>query len=106
MPETKPTKEQLLQTKLLIDVDMQRAHSYVCKLAEELEISYEGLMNYAERAVESRASSSWGDYFCHPTDSGKWEGMNIPDEFWNHYQLLVEVEVPEEHRGSFLSCSC
>lgn len=37
---------------------------------------------------------------------GDLEGEYVPDEFWDHYQVVKEEKVDENDRGSFFSCSC
>lgn len=39
-------------------------------------------------------------------DGGKWEGVSVPDEFWDHFEVMTGRKVPNKDRGSFFSCSC
>lgn len=58
-------------------------------------MSYGDLMEAAERYVEH------GDYLI---QGGRFEGMHVPDEFWDHYAKATGKPVGD--RGSFFSCSC
>lgn len=60
-------------------------------------LSYEDLMYAAERFVK------YNDYFV---QGGRFEGMGVSDEFWNHYEKVTSNEVPESKRGCIFSCSC
>lgn len=44
-----------------------------------------------------------GGYLC---EGGRWEGIYVPDEFWQHFEVLTGRKVPDDDRGSFFSCSC
>lgn len=43
------------------------------------------------------------EYLC---DGGRWEGFSLPDDFWDHYEIVTGKKVPKNDRGSFFSCSC
>lgn len=70
---------------------------WVTEFAEKLNTTYEELMDAAKEYLDN------GDYFC---DGGKFEGESIPDVFWEKYEIIMRESVPENSRGSFLSCSC
>lgn len=44
-----------------------------------------------------------GDYHV---DGGKFEGVDVPNTFWDKYELLTGTTVSESSRGTFFSCSC
>jgi hypothetical protein len=72
------------------------------RLREEAErldrISYEKLMYAAAYYLET------GEYLC---EGGRFEGMGVSDTFWDDYQTVTGVKLPEDkYRGSFFSCSC
>jgi hypothetical protein len=73
------------------------AKEWLNNFAGKAEISYERLMRGARDYVES------GEYLI---DGGKWEGFDVPDEFWSHYEAVTGERVAEDDRGSFFSCSC
>lgn len=43
------------------------------------------------------------EYMC---DGGRWEGQQVPKEFWDHYETVTGEKVPANKRGGFFSCSC
>lgn len=66
--------------------------------ATEIGARYTEVMDAARNYVES------GNYW---TQGSRWAGQDSPpDEFWEHFQRVAEMTVPEEKRGSFFSCSC
>lgn len=64
-------------------------------------IGYNELMWNAKIWAESK--SSWGDYWV---EGGRFEGVGLPDEFWDHYDRATGTKTPEDKRHSFFSCSC
>ncbi len=60
-------------------------------------LSYEDLMYAAESCAKH------GDYL---TQGGRFEGMGVSDEFWNHYEIVTGQKVEEKDRGCVFSCSC
>lgn len=44
-----------------------------------------------------------GDYF---NRGGTFEGESVPDEFWDHYEVIVGTKVSHGDRESFFTCSC
>lgn len=49
------------------------------------------------------------DYLDHGeylVEGGRWEGICVPDEFWEHFETYTGRKVPSDDRGSFFSCSC
>jgi len=69
---------------------------YIENLAENLDMSYEDLMDAAEDFID------YGNY-C---NVGINEDASLPDEFWAHYELISGRIVPADKRYSFFSCSC
>jgi hypothetical protein len=39
-------------------------------------------------------------------EGGRWEGVYLPDDFWQHYKIVTGVTDPLAREGSFFSCSC
>lgn len=56
---------------------------------------YDELMEHARDYVDNGEYWSQGDRF---------EGCHVPDEFWDHYEVVTGTRVKD--RGSFFSCSC
>ena len=44
-----------------------------------------------------------GDYM---NQGERFEGVNVPDEFWDYFQKATGRTVPINDRGHFFSCSC
>lgn len=44
-----------------------------------------------------------GEYWI---EDGRFEGMDVPDEFWDHLEKITGRTVPADERGHFFSCSC
>lgn len=44
-----------------------------------------------------------GGYY---SKGGKFGGMHLPGEFWDHYYVLTGENVPDKGRMSFFSCGC
>lgn len=79
---------------------------------EEFAAAHDGSM-YSDRhsktytyAVMIDAAEAWVESRHHLVGGTELEGESVPDEFWERYQLATGKSVPEEHRGSFFSCSC
>lgn len=60
-------------------------------------LSYDDLMDAAETYYK------YNDYLC---QGGRFEGMGVSDEFWNHYEKVTGETVPEPKRGCVFTCSC
>lgn len=58
---------------------------------------------YAEALEVAHAYLTHGEYL---SDGGRYEGANVPDEFWEKYQIVTGLTIPSEKRGTFFSCSC
>ncbi len=61
-------------------------------------LTYDELMDAAMEHV----SSDWSWL----TKGPMLEGVSVEDEFWRHFSTVVSMEVPEDKRHSFFSCSC
>ena len=61
--------------------------------AEEINVTYKELMESANNWIE------YGDYLV---QGGKFEGMSVPDDFWDHFYNITG----KRGKGSFFSCSC
>lgn len=63
--------------------------------ADENDLSYQRMMDAAANYLKSGECLS---------DGSRWSSSDLPDEFWDHYQVVTGVVV--RNRGSFFSCSC
>ena len=81
----------------LDDPAMTEARAWIYNFAESVGLDYDELIEAA------------GDYLSHGdylVKGGDLEGEYVPDEFWDHYQVVKKEKVDENDRGSFFSCSC
>jgi hypothetical protein len=62
-------------------------------------LNYDNLMRFADRWIEM--DDNWREYF-YVSDS--LEGL--PDEFWDHYQIVTGKKVEENKKVNFFTCSC
>lgn len=46
---------------------------------------------------------STGSHYC---EGGTFEGETVPDEYWDHFQIITGKKVPGHDRQSFFTCSC
>ena len=70
---------------------------YIESVADEADLSVDELLEGAHQYLE------YGEYL---NEGSRWESFYLDDEFWIHYEVHTGIEVPEEKRGSFFSCSC
>lgn len=92
VPVPRPEKVRSLD-----DPAMTEARAWIYNFAEGLSLDYDELIEAA------------GDYLSHGdylVKGGDLEGEYVPDEFWDHYQVVKKEKVDENDRGSFFSCSC
>lgn len=72
--------------------------SFMEKQADSLGLEVQELLDHAERYVET------GEYV---NEGPRFEGVSVPQEFWDHYEHLTGKEGPTGvDRDSFFSCSC
>lgn len=89
--DSEPTEEQIRVAKIAIE-----------RIASSIDEDYDDLMAAAEHWVHTTEGNGWGSYWSKP----KFEGEQIPDEFWNHYEVVKSEKVANNSRRSFLTCSC
>lgn len=61
------------------------------------DVSFEELIDRATAYVNG------GEYW---SEGGRFEGQGLYDEFWDDFEELTGLKVPEGDRYSFFSCSC
>lgn len=67
------------------------------RIAARCNISTEHLIRGAHDYIDT------GEYLC---EGGRWEGVYVDDEFWDHFEAYTGRKVPGGERGSFFSCTC
>lgn len=80
--------------------EQSMAMAWMKQWCAEIGERYDYIMEGARKYIEA------GDYTYGEKDSGNLEGVDLPSEFWEKYELIVGKQVPERDRGSFFSCSC
>lgn len=82
-----------------VDRGEQASVARLQDFANSISASYDELMENAAIYVESE------EYWC---EGDRFDGEYIsdPDEFWRHYEIVTGTKVPNNIRGSFLSCDC
>lgn len=73
------------------------ARNWLEGFADSVDMDYNGLIWAAKNYLEN------GDYVV---DGGKYEGLVMPEVFWDYYEIVTDTKVPQEERGHFFSCSC
>lgn len=79
------------------------SEQWIRNYAEEIGDGYLPLMAGADRWV------SGGAYYYGPDQGGYhglFEGTDTNPEFWDHYEVVRGVKVPEDKRERFFTCSC
>lgn len=76
---------------------MVTSRDWIEKWAASNNIAYDELIYHAGEWVKFEA------YWC---EGGRFEGQQLPDEFWEHYDRVTETQTPEERRERFFTCSC
>lgn len=69
------------------------------EFAESIDVSYEELMDNARMYVHSGGDHYW-------SEGPRFEGQDLPQDFWNWYELVTGEVVKQDLRYSFFSCSC
>jgi len=70
---------------------------WVTEWADSIGSDYHEVMEAAEDWIQS------GEYLCR---GGTFEGISVPDEFWDKYEAIRRTKVSDRDRGSFFTCSC
>jgi hypothetical protein len=52
---------------------------------------------------DEEGNSRWGDYI---TRGGTFEGESTDPVFWEKLAILKDIEIPNDKRSNFFSCSC
>ena len=75
--------------------ELSGGHDYGGNLYDE--VTFEELIDRATQYVNG------GEYWC---EGGRFEGQGLYGEFWDAFEELTGLKVPEGDRYSFFSCSC
>lgn len=65
--------------------------------ADSIGVGYEELLEHAKDYLDHDEYWNEGDRF---------ESVDMPNEFWDWYELVTGTVVPPDKRWGFFSCSC
>lgn len=71
--------------------------------AELSQDASESLITFEELIDRATAYVNGGEYW---SEGGRFEGQDLYDEFWDDFEELTGLKVPEGDRYSFFNCSC
>ena len=74
---------------------LTKSERWIISFAQTVGLSYDCLMGGAKEYLNS------GEHLCY---GGLLEGLSVPDEFWDHYQVVTGKIIKD--KGNFFSCSC
>lgn len=93
-PFTAPRPEKV---RSLEDDETATSRQWIERFASSIGLDYDDLMQGASDYLDR------GDYL---NRGSLLEGEYVPDEFWDHYQVVKKEKVDENDRRSFFTCSC
>lgn len=102
-PETQQEAEPQVEMLKKVDPTVEASMQWIRDYAKRLGTDFETLMHGAEDWVASQKSGDWGEYL---NLGGLLEGVSTNPRFWDHYSVVKQEPVAEEHRESFFTCSC
>lgn len=73
------------------------SRAWIEQWAASEDIGYDELMFEAGSWIET------GDYW---NEGERFDGVVLPNEFWDHYDRVMNKCTPEDRRHSFFSCAC
>lgn len=91
------TEEQQHKAKLLLGDPVAVAKQKIMDAADNLNVSYDELM---ENAANYKAN---GEYW---SEGGRFEGESLPHDFWQNYEKVTGENCKDFYGDHFLSCSC
>lgn len=83
------------------------SEAWIRNLCDDMDIGYSEMMSGADAWVET-FNQRWGRDYVTQQGSTSWQSEfpEQAEEFWRHYEIVRGVNVPQDRRGSFFSCSC
>lgn len=78
----------------------KRMKAFAAELSQD---ASESLITFEELIDHATAYVTGGEYW---SEGGRFEGQGLYDEFWDDFEELTGLKVPEGDRYSFFSCSC
>ena len=77
----------------------KRMKAFAAELSQD---ASESLITFEELIDRATQYVNGGEYWC---EGGRFEGQGIYEEFWDDFEELTGLKVPEGDRYSFFSCS-
>lgn len=74
-----------------------KSQRWITEWADQYGVTFTDMVEAAKQHLKT------GDYFCR---GGTFEGERVPDEFWDHFQIVTGMFVNSIDRDSFFTCSC
>lgn len=71
------------------------------EIASEIGVDADELKENAEWWMNDK--SKWPEYWV---EGARFDGVCLPDDFWDAYEAATGAKCPENRRHSFLGCSC
>lgn len=98
------------QARLMAGDPMAQAYEWIKAYADNLSdrdhdgdhVTMDELIETAIDNVES--TSKWGGEYL--SKGGLLEGVSVDPTFWDKLAILKNIEIPQEKRNNFFSCSC
>lgn len=80
-----------------VEIIPSESEIYLKWFADSIDVEYDELIEHATEYLDH------GSYW---SEGGRFEGTNVPTDFWEHFQNVTGIESPDNKRRSFFSCSC
>lgn len=96
IPGTEEERERTVK-RVADEILLQPHRQYLADLAKLLNVDPAELMQRADLFLHT------GEHW---NEGSRFEGTYLPQEFWDHYEQLRGIRVPQEERSSFFSCAC
>jgi hypothetical protein len=74
-----------------------KSEKWMREFAESFGFTKEKMLAEADNYIKT------GEYF---NDGPTFDGVEVPDEFWHHYELIRQRPLPLNLDGQFFSCAC
>ena len=80
------------------------ARRWIESYADSVGLGFDELIDAAEEWIESSHSSSWGGEYLNRGEL--LDGVQLPSEYWIHYQKFTGKVVDPQYQQNFFTCSC
>jgi len=80
------------------------AGRWIESYADSVGLGFDELVNAAEEWIETSHDTTWGGEYLNRGEL--LDGVQLPSEFWIHYQKFTGKVVEPEYQQNFFTCSC